>query len=36
MLNLNDISTVNINLDKDIVFEEYTKNRSLGGFIFIR
>ena len=35
MLKLNDISTVNINLDKDIVFEEYTKNRSLGGFILI-
>jgi len=35
MLKLNDISTVNINLDKDIVFEEYTKNRSLGGFIIV-
>ena len=35
MLKLNDISTVNINLDKDIVFEEYTKNRSLGGFILV-
>ena len=35
MLKLNDISTVNINLDKEIVFEEYTKNRSLGGFILV-
>ncbi len=35
MLKLNDISTVNINLDKDIVFEEYSKNRSLGGFILV-
>ena len=35
MLKLNDISTVNINLDKNIVFEEYTKNRSLGGFILV-
>ena len=35
MLKLNDISTVNINLDKDIVFEEYTMNRSLGGFILV-
>ena len=35
MLKLNDISTVNINLDKDIVFEEYTKNKSLGGFILV-
>ena len=35
MLSLNDISTVNISLDKDIVFEEYTKNRSLGGFILV-
>ena len=35
MLELNDISIVNINLDKDIVFEEYTKNKSLGGFILV-
>ena len=35
MLKLNDISTVNINLDKDIVFEDYTKNKSLGGFILV-
>ena len=35
MLKLNDISTVNINLDKNIMFEEYTKNRSLGGFILL-
>ena len=35
MLKLNDISTVNINLDKDIVFEEYKKNRFLGGFILV-
>ncbi len=35
MLKLNDISTVNVNLDKNIVFEKYTKNISLGGFILI-
>ncbi len=35
MLKLNDISTVNINLDKDIVFEKYSMNRSLGGFILV-
>ena len=34
-LNLNDISIVNINLDKDIFFEPYEKNKTLGGFILV-
>ena len=34
-LELNDICVAEINLDKTIIFEEYSNNKSMGSFILI-